>query len=451
MRYPFIYSLSTINLIYHGNINYKLNPTSTSFVADSGVGKSVVADLLQLIFVGPRVYASSTKAKGGRPFYTLVQGSNQGVGRGYAFVNVQLGPADFLLVGCLLESATQQCVPFVVQQGEDFRAGKVRPMPRPLSWEAFIDAEGNVPAIKALGAQLALNSEVVFRDYADKLSVYLQFLWDNYLTPLDLSKPKLLNDYAQVIRSFARSGELNQNPEYLEGFLFGDEAKDRIAERHKALLHSISRDQKMYADNGKRIKNIEHKIRRFTELDQLKSTFRSVQQQQLQQVWHTAYQAYRANEVAYQQALAAVQMLRQEVVGAKTAYHERLLVEATTQAQQIRANKQRRLALPALLAEATQKQAQAATIADEKKKIEQNLSNALRKAERVTTWLQQWGPDYEALRQQWQQHQTATHNHALSTGLWEHLRQAGHAKNIRTLGWHQGCSVSTIHQDLETW
>ncbi|GAB3843674.1 hypothetical protein GCM10028822_00090 [Hymenobacter terrigena] len=451
MRYPYIYSLSTVNLIYHGNLNYRLNPVSTSFVADSGVGKSVLADLLQLIFVGPGRYKSSTQAKGGRPFHTLVQGSSQGTGRGYAFMNIQLGPSEFLLVGCLLEVATQHCTPFVVQQGEDFRIGKVRPLVQPLGWEAFVDAEGNVPTLKPLSAQLELINEVVLREYDDKLAAYLQFLWENNLVPLDLSKPKLLKDYAQIIRSFARSGELNKNPEYLEDFLFGDEAKTRIAKQHIALLHDISHDQKNYSDNSRRIEKIKDKIKRFTELDSLKATFHALQRQQLQQAWYTAYHEYNTNEKQQQQAQVIVQDLRKQVLQRKSAYYQRLLDDSMAQAQRFRADRQRRKALPALLEAAEDQQRRANDRAEATQTAKRTAAAELEKAEQVAIWLKNWGPDYDSLRQHWQQQQTAALNRERSSHLWQHLQQTQQADNLQALGWHQGCSASQLNHDLEIW
>ncbi len=451
MRYPFIYSLSTVNLIYHGNFNYRLNPVNTSFVADSGVGKSLLADLLQLIFVGPGKYKSSTQAKGGRPFHTLVQGSSQGTGRGYAFLNVQLSPSDFLLVGCLLEVATEHCTPFVVQQGEDFRAGKVRPLPKPLGWEAFVDAEGNVPTLKPLGAQLAQTEAVVLREYDDKLAAYLQFLWENNLVPLDLSKPKLLKDYAQIIRSFARSGELNKNPEYLEEFLFGGEARTRIATHHATLLHDISHDQKNYTDNSRRIEKIKDKIKRFTELDNLKAVFHALRQQQLQRAWYTAYHQYYTNEEQQQKAQTVVQDLQQQMVQHNSAYYQRLSADSLTQAQQFRADRRQRQTLPALLEAADGHQRQANDLAEATRSAKQNTTNELGKAEQVSVWLKMWGPDYDGLRQQWQQQQIADLNRERSNHLWQHLRQAQQADNLRELGWHQGHSASKLYGDLDTW
>ena len=51
MSYPRIYSLSTVGILKHYIHDYLFHPTRTDFVGANGVGKSIIADLLQMIFV----------------------------------------------------------------------------------------------------------------------------------------------------------------------------------------------------------------------------------------------------------------------------------------------------------------------------------------------------------------------------------------------------------------
>lgn len=48
-NFPRIYSLSTVGIRNHYNSDYRFHPFRTDFVGDSGVGKSIIADVLQLI------------------------------------------------------------------------------------------------------------------------------------------------------------------------------------------------------------------------------------------------------------------------------------------------------------------------------------------------------------------------------------------------------------------
>jgi exonuclease SbcC len=51
MNYPRIYSLSTIGILKHHIHDYVFHPKRTDFIGSNGVGKSIIADLLQMIFV----------------------------------------------------------------------------------------------------------------------------------------------------------------------------------------------------------------------------------------------------------------------------------------------------------------------------------------------------------------------------------------------------------------
>ncbi len=55
-NYPRIYSLSTLGLIHHYENDYLFHNMRTDFVGDSGSGKSIIADLLQLIFVASEMF-----------------------------------------------------------------------------------------------------------------------------------------------------------------------------------------------------------------------------------------------------------------------------------------------------------------------------------------------------------------------------------------------------------
>jgi DNA repair protein SbcC/Rad50 len=55
-KFPRIYSLSTVGIRNHYNSDYRFHPFRTDFAGDSGVGKSIIADVLQLILVGEREY-----------------------------------------------------------------------------------------------------------------------------------------------------------------------------------------------------------------------------------------------------------------------------------------------------------------------------------------------------------------------------------------------------------
>ena len=107
--YPRIYSLSTLGLIHHQEYDFKFHPARTDFNGESGSGKSMIADLIQLIFVGSKHFVSPTQATEKRDPNGMVLTINEGgAGFGYAFMNIEILPNQFLVVGTYLESSRKE-------------------------------------------------------------------------------------------------------------------------------------------------------------------------------------------------------------------------------------------------------------------------------------------------------------------------------------------------------
>lgn len=71
-RYPRIKRLSTLGIVHHQSFDYDFNPFRTDFVGEGGSGKSMIADLLQLIFVGSGAFHSPTDSSEPRKPKTMV-------------------------------------------------------------------------------------------------------------------------------------------------------------------------------------------------------------------------------------------------------------------------------------------------------------------------------------------------------------------------------------------
>ena len=95
-KYPRIYSLSTIGIIHHQKNDYIFHPYCTDFIGDSDSGKSIIADLLQLIFVGSSVFRSATIPVKDRR---------------------EIANGQFVTVSAYLESTSKATRPFIVQAG----------------------------------------------------------------------------------------------------------------------------------------------------------------------------------------------------------------------------------------------------------------------------------------------------------------------------------------------
>ena len=54
IKYPRIYSFSTVGIIMHFNQDYLLHPIRTDFTGKNGIGKSLIADLFQILFISDK-------------------------------------------------------------------------------------------------------------------------------------------------------------------------------------------------------------------------------------------------------------------------------------------------------------------------------------------------------------------------------------------------------------
>src|ERR1035437_10443301 len=102
-NYPLIHSLSTLGVIYHFNSNYVFHSLRTDFSGEGGSGKTMIADMIQLILVGPGVYKSATEANDDRPLEGIIlkPKSNQ-YGAGYIVLNVEVAPKKFIGIGVFI-------------------------------------------------------------------------------------------------------------------------------------------------------------------------------------------------------------------------------------------------------------------------------------------------------------------------------------------------------------
>src|SRR5688500_8838026 len=99
-KFPCIYSLSTLGIRHHQHFDYLFHAFRTDFVGESASGKSMIADMLQLIIVGSEKFNSPTESFEERdPDGMVLKTGGKGTEIGYAFVNIETGPDQFLIVG----------------------------------------------------------------------------------------------------------------------------------------------------------------------------------------------------------------------------------------------------------------------------------------------------------------------------------------------------------------
>ncbi|OMP75792.1 hypothetical protein [[Flexibacter] sp. ATCC 35208] len=261
-HYPIIYRLSTLGLRQHQEFDYDFHEFRTDFIGESGSGKSMIADLLQLILVGSDAFESATAAMGGpRTPDGMVLKTRDGRGTdiGYAFLNIQIAASEFVVIGTYIQSSTRGAIPFTIQHGYDETT--LIPLKQPLSYVELLQDDKVVPLDELV--DYLETKELVCKPW-QRRKQYHKFLYDHQLLELDLSEnEKLLNDYATIIQSFSRGNTPEtQKGDALKNFLFGAAGGKKIFASYQVTVADLREGFEQYAKNKSDIDLITHKQQR---------------------------------------------------------------------------------------------------------------------------------------------------------------------------------------------
>ena len=249
-NYPRIHSLSTLGLIHHQDNDYQFHPTRTDFMGDSASGKSIIADLLQLIFVGSTAFKSATVIMKGKrePDGLVLRTSGKGMNIAYAFINIEVANEQYVVIGAYFESTSKQTKPFIIQSSTKIEDEKLVPMLTPLK-SADFKYEGDVCSLEEL-PDLMEDKGLIFKKW-ERISSYHRILYTNNILPLDLAaNDKTLNDYAKIIQSFSRGKTLDiKDSKSLLDFLFGKDSGKEIYKKYLETVKDLESTVLSYGQN----------------------------------------------------------------------------------------------------------------------------------------------------------------------------------------------------------
>ncbi|OJW17282.1 hypothetical protein [uncultured Mucilaginibacter sp.] len=247
MRRAKIYSISTVGIIKHYVQDYLMHAERTDFVGANGVGKSIIADLLQLLFV----YDSSMIRFGTdgvdnkeRSIYTLPYKQPHA----YFFINIEIKENQFITIGIMLSARTgTRILPFVITTNPELNRSvpEIALSAAQLLFARDFIIDQAIPDIKTL-AQHFYEKGLYLKVYRTKDEVrdYYQFLNEKHITPINLTNEDNLKAFAKVIQSFSKAKSLDLgNSNSIKQFLFDDADKDFVAEynANKAALEKLLR------------------------------------------------------------------------------------------------------------------------------------------------------------------------------------------------------------------
>jgi len=295
-QFPRIYSLSTVGIIFHLHNDYLLHPLRTDFTGESGIGKSLIADFLQLIFIGK---------KGGK-YYRPGTESSGDIGRnaenlalqnfGYIFLTVQKSKDEFLTIGVYIQKSTKSVTPFIIQKGIEWEREKLFTYnDKILLSKDFLDKRGVIHDIKLLRKSVLKPREYILEMFnGRKLALYHHLLFYNKILPIDLSQQedKLLS-YAQIIQSFSRAKSLKMDKLALKNFLFADD--NSIHEEYSEHIRKLEEYQRNYIKSGDMLKRTEE---RFSALKDFKTAYNIYRKKKVDFIREkTCYWCNKLNEV----------------------------------------------------------------------------------------------------------------------------------------------------------
>jgi hypothetical protein len=286
-------------------------------MGDSASGKSIIADLLQLIFVGSTVFKSSTSTiKEPRdPDGLVLKTSGKGTDIAYAFINIEIGDELFITIGAYLESVNKYTKPFIIQSSIEIENDTLVAMSIPLQASDLKNGD-DVYALDEL-PEIMDSRDLVFSKW-DKFSTYHRILYNNGILPLNLAaSERTLKDYAQIIQSFSRGKDLKINDSYsILNFLFGQEDGKNLNIKYDNIVKELEATVLSYGQNLDSIKLLNRKFQRVSKLKDLLETKRdSEKDYRLEELSYLKYEhgqlleGFTTNTVKFRKAFNSLKQL----------------------------------------------------------------------------------------------------------------------------------------------
>lgn len=293
MRKSKIYSLSTVGLLKHFNQDYLFHEERTDFTGGNGVGKSIIADLLQIIFVGDKKYIKFGTG-GINPDKRTIGSLPYKQNEGYAFLNIEIEDNNFIVVGvCISSNSGIPLKPFVILKTANINDNiDYNYFDRPITSSDFLDESGRIYSLKKLASHLLNEKKVHLRlfVYSEDISKYYSFLYNKEILSINLSINENLKAFATVVQSFSRANTLKlSSSKSLKDFLFETSNKEYLND-YKKLEADLSKLMSGFNRLDKKIHDIKKKQLELSSLKNFDNVFNDNEllfnQYELAQKWN---------------------------------------------------------------------------------------------------------------------------------------------------------------------
>lgn len=254
MKYPRIFSISTVGVVMHYNQDYLLHPVRTDFTGRNGIGKSLIADLLQLIFITDTkkiVFGTDSVKKKERQVHTLPYKTNDA----YVFLNIEVAEGAFVVIGVNIPNKKGRPLRsfWILNRAHDERdiadlSDLSIPHNKLLTCQDFIK-DAVIPPLEQLAINLRDSKQVFLKHftYKEQKKEFYSFLYDKEILPINLTIEENLNAFAKIIQSFSKAKTLDTDSDKsLKNFLFESsiDSFETQYQEHKASLEKLLNEYK---------------------------------------------------------------------------------------------------------------------------------------------------------------------------------------------------------------
>lgn len=262
---PHLYSISTVCLLKHYNQDYLLHTLRTDFTGSNGVGKSIIADLFQIVFVADTrhiKFATEGIDKKKRKIEKLPYES----GIGYTFFNVAVDENTYVTIGvAILANGNQLVKPFIVTASVELEKDKLKQhtfgKEKLLFSTDFLKPNKEPYTLDELARVLPEKHNLYIHYFSSKEDrvTYYNWLYQNELLPINLVREGNLKAYAKVIQSFSKSKALDiDSSKSLIEYLF-EEDELEINQEYQQQEHSITKLLHLFKTTQEQIYDISGK------------------------------------------------------------------------------------------------------------------------------------------------------------------------------------------------
>lgn len=269
MIYPKIYSLSTVGMIKHYNHDYLFHHERTDFIGPNGVGKSILADLLQLLFIYDKelIKFGTEDVKETRYIHTLPYQSTCA----YCFLNIIVQEDKFITIGVQIHSQDRKrLIPFVITKSTELSNDLSQLVldGKEILFSKDFTVNNTIPDIQDLAEWL--NDErklkLTFFKNREEVQDYYNFLSNKEILPINLSRENNLKAFAKVIQSFSKAKTLKLSgkdaSKNLKEFLLEDTEEDIGVDfdKKKIELEKVLKDFNRLDEYAKQLSNKQKRL-----------------------------------------------------------------------------------------------------------------------------------------------------------------------------------------------